>query len=152
MRHILISWLCATAVCASAAAAPILAPAEDYSPAPEFNQPLQQAPQNLDAPAPGSDYEFLRPAGAGITMTGYFAGIQPPRAELEFTRTDALNATAAPADDSDAIGTFGMVLLCLAATVFVFIVDAWGGRRRHRRRRYQFVLDTKPEYPGREAA
>ena len=141
--------LCAVALCVStvAIAEPIFASDEDAVMQPIFEQPGTPDATRLDLVASRPDYAFLLPGGASIRNTSYFADIQERRDDTAFEQNDGAQ------DDGDS-GTdpISVVLLCFAATLFVFTVDAWGGRRWRRRRRYRFVLYTKPEYQERAAA
>jgi hypothetical protein len=149
MRRIFTNMLCAAALCVStvAIAEPIFASDEDAVMQPIFEQSGPPAAPSLEQVEPRPDYAFLLPGGASIRDTSYFTGMPERQRDTAFEQNDG-----AQEDGDSSTHPISVVILCFGATLFVFTVDAWGGRRWRRRRRYRFVLYTKPEYQERAVA
>ena len=139
MRHLLATTLCAAALCGSsvAIAQPIFTPLGDSAAVAEIESDAAQAPAPASAEFtdPQPDYAFLLPGK--LTESTPDASLVP--------------AGASPAAEDSDTAPIGIAFLGFGATMFVFMVDAWGGRRWRRRRRYRFVLESKPEYQERAA-
>lgn len=139
--------LCAAALCVSsvACAEPIFTPADDTAAQPAIEYVLPAPKAEFADPQP--NYDYLLPAGAGIRDTSYFSGLAERQPSAGFAYSDVTRE-----EEDSGPHPLGVASLCFGATLFVFTIDAWGGRRWRRRRRYRFVLDTKPEYRERAAA
>lgn len=143
MRHIYTNMLCAMALCMSsvAIAQPIFTPYQEEAAQEEIEQPAHLAPPKPDFADPLPDYAFLLPGSIADNATALsFSDIGPAPTETQ------------QEGDDRGYDPFAMLLLLFGATLFVFMADAWGGRRWRRRKKYRFVLDTKPEYREREVA